>query len=142
MKAAIAVPAISALVIRAYSHNSLTPGGIIVAALTAIAHAVHPWSLPFWLLVVFFLAGTQVTKVLPPNLTSPLARTILTRLPDQERRQSNPNPPLLRRRRRRRTPKLRPSARELPPRHPPHTLARLHPARAAGILLRLRRTRS
>ncbi|KAI1875245.1 hypothetical protein JX265_004303 [Neoarthrinium moseri] len=63
MKAIIAVPATLALVYRAYSHNSLTPLGIVVAALTAIAHAVHPWNLPFVLLCVFFLAGTRVTKI-------------------------------------------------------------------------------
>ncbi|KAK7951654.1 uncharacterized protein PG986_007382 [Apiospora aurea] len=63
MKAIIAVPATLALVYRAYSHNSLTPLGIVAAALTAAAHAVHPWNLPFALLCVFFLAGTRVTKV-------------------------------------------------------------------------------
>ncbi|KAK6841724.1 integral membrane protein DUF92 [Apiospora arundinis] len=63
MKAIIAAPATLALVYRAYSHNSLTPLGIVAAALTAIAHAVHPWNLPFVLLCVFFLAGTRVTKV-------------------------------------------------------------------------------
>ncbi|KAK8115101.1 integral membrane protein DUF92-domain-containing protein [Apiospora kogelbergensis] len=63
MKAIIAAPATLALVYRAYSHNSLTPLGLVVAALTAIAHAVHPWNLPFVLLCVFFLSGTRVTKV-------------------------------------------------------------------------------
>ncbi|KAI1098459.1 integral membrane protein DUF92-domain-containing protein [Jackrogersella minutella] len=63
MKAIIAVPATLALVYRAYSHNSLTPLGILAAALTATAHAVHPWNLPFVLLCVFFLAGTRVTKI-------------------------------------------------------------------------------
>ncbi|EAW14422.1 DUF92 domain-containing protein [Aspergillus clavatus NRRL 1] len=63
MKPIIAVPAILALVHRAWSRKSLTPLGIIVAALTAIAHAVHPWSAPFLLLVVFYLGGTKVTKV-------------------------------------------------------------------------------
>lgn len=63
MKAYVAVPATLALVYRAWSHQSLTPAGIVVAALTAVAHAVHPWSLPFALLIVFFLAGTRVTKV-------------------------------------------------------------------------------
>ena len=58
----IAVPATLSLVYRAYSRNSLTPLGIVVAALTAVVHAIHPWSLPFALLVVFFLAGTTVTK--------------------------------------------------------------------------------
>lgn len=59
----IAVPATLALVWRAYSRDSLTPAGIVVAALTAVVHAIHPWSVFFALLVVFFLAGTAVTKV-------------------------------------------------------------------------------
>ncbi|KAK4178323.1 integral membrane protein DUF92-domain-containing protein [Triangularia setosa] len=63
MKFIIAAPATLALVYRAYSKNSLTPLGIFAAALTAIAHAVHPWNLPFVLLVVFFLAGTRATHV-------------------------------------------------------------------------------
>ncbi|KAH7026260.1 integral membrane protein DUF92 [Microdochium trichocladiopsis] len=63
MKPIIAVPATLALVYRAWSHKSLTPLGIVVAAGTAVAHAVHPWNLPFALLVVFFLAGTRATKV-------------------------------------------------------------------------------
>jgi uncharacterized membrane protein len=63
MKAIIAVPVTLAMVYRAWSHKSLTPAGIIAAALTAVAHAVHPWSLPFALLIIFFLAGTRVTKV-------------------------------------------------------------------------------
>lgn len=62
MKPIFAVPATLALVYRAWSHKSLTPAGIVVAALTAIVHAIHPWNLPFVLLVVFFLAGTRVTK--------------------------------------------------------------------------------
>lgn len=37
MKPTIAVPATLLLVYRAYSRNSLTPLGIVVAALTAIA---------------------------------------------------------------------------------------------------------
>ncbi|AEO62273.1 8fd6427a-6aff-44f2-843f-de717a93ec0e [Thermothielavioides terrestris] len=63
MKPIIAVPATLLLVYRAYSRKSLTPGGILAATLTAIAHAVHPWNLPFVLLVVFFLAGTRATHV-------------------------------------------------------------------------------
>ncbi|KXX74408.1 Transmembrane protein 19 [Madurella mycetomatis] len=63
MKAIIAVPATLLLVLRAYSKKSLTPGGIVAATLTAVAHAVHPWNLPFVLLVVFFLAGTRATHV-------------------------------------------------------------------------------
>lgn len=63
MKAYVAVPVTLAMVFRAYSHKSLTPAGIVAAVLTAAAHAVHPWSLPFALLIVFFMAGTRVTKV-------------------------------------------------------------------------------
>ncbi|TLD28857.1 hypothetical protein PspLS_03483 [Pyricularia sp. CBS 133598] len=63
MKAIIAMPATLALIYRAHSHNSLTPAGLAAAAASAIAHAVHPWNLPFALLVVFFLAGTRVTKI-------------------------------------------------------------------------------
>jgi uncharacterized membrane protein len=63
MKIEIAAPVIVSLVYRSYSHNSLTPLGIGAAAVTAIAHALHPWNVFFVLLVVFFLAGTAVTKV-------------------------------------------------------------------------------
>ncbi|KAK4104196.1 hypothetical protein N658DRAFT_466209 [Parathielavia hyrcaniae] len=63
MKPIIAVPATLLLVYRAYSKKSLTPGGILAATLTAIAHAVHPWNLPFALLVIFFLTGTRATHV-------------------------------------------------------------------------------
>jgi uncharacterized membrane protein len=72
MKAWIAASATLALVYRAWSRNSLTPLGIVTAALTAVVHAIHPWATPFTLLVVFFLAGTTVTKVaiLGPNLLS------------------------------------------------------------------------
>lgn len=63
MKPIIAVPAVLGLVYRAYSRKSLTPLGITAAFLTAIAHAVHPWSAPFFLLAVFYLGGTKVTKV-------------------------------------------------------------------------------
>ncbi|KAL2868081.1 DUF92 domain-containing protein [Aspergillus lucknowensis] len=63
MQPFIAVPIIAALVHRAYSRKSLTPFGIVVAALTAIAHALNPWSLPLILLLVFYLGGTQATKV-------------------------------------------------------------------------------
>ncbi|KAG6009041.1 hypothetical protein E4U21_003372 [Claviceps maximensis] len=59
----IAVPATLALILRAWSKNSLTPAGLFAATLTAIAHASHPWNLPFALLAVFFLAGTRVTHI-------------------------------------------------------------------------------
>lgn len=63
MKLAIAAPAIAVLVFRAYSRKSLTPLGIGTAFITAVVHAIHPWSVFFALLAVFFLAGTSATKV-------------------------------------------------------------------------------
>jgi hypothetical protein len=63
MKPVIAVPAIAALVYRAYSKKSLTPVGILTAFATAIIHVIHPWSVFFALLAVFFVAGSSVTKV-------------------------------------------------------------------------------
>jgi uncharacterized membrane protein len=63
MKPVIAVPAIAALVFRAWSRKSLTPVGIFTALITAVVHAIHPWSVCFTLLAVFFLAGTFATKV-------------------------------------------------------------------------------
>ncbi|KAI9172431.1 Protein PGR [Paramyrothecium foliicola] len=59
----IAVPATCALVYRAWSKKSLTPAGLVAATLTAVAHAYHPWNLPFLLLCVFFLAGTRATHI-------------------------------------------------------------------------------
>ncbi|MCJ1469613.1 hypothetical protein MMC07_008248 [Pseudocyphellaria aurata] len=59
----IAVPATAALLLRAYSKKSLTNTGIVVAGLTAAVHALHPWSVFFTLLGIFFLGGTAVTKV-------------------------------------------------------------------------------
>ncbi|OGM41609.1 DUF92 domain protein [Aspergillus bombycis] len=63
MKPIIAIPAIIVLVHRAYSRKSLTPLGLATAALTATAHALHPWSTPFALLAVFYFGGTKATKV-------------------------------------------------------------------------------
>ena len=63
MKAIIAVPTTLALVYRAWSHKSLTPAGIAAMVLTAAAHSIHPWSIIFALPIVFFIAGTGVTKV-------------------------------------------------------------------------------
>ncbi|KAK8930293.1 hypothetical protein VCV18_002964 [Metarhizium anisopliae] len=79
MKAIIAIPATLALILRAWSKNSLTPAGLFAATLTAIAHAYHPWNLPFALLCVFFLAGTRVTHVwtgLPGGRKAPSANAI------------------------------------------------------------------
>lgn len=63
MRPILAVPAIAALVYRAYSRRSLTPVGILAAFVTAIVHTIHPWGVFFALLAVFFLAGSSVTKV-------------------------------------------------------------------------------
>ena len=63
MKAIVAVPLTLALIYRAHTKKSLTPGGILAATITAVAHAVHPSNLPFVLLIVFFLAGTRATNV-------------------------------------------------------------------------------
>ncbi|PWY89040.1 hypothetical protein BO70DRAFT_359348 [Aspergillus heteromorphus CBS 117.55] len=63
MKPYIGLPAVAALVYRAYSRKSLTTLGLTVAALTATAHSLHPWPLPFVLLGVFYYGGTKVTKV-------------------------------------------------------------------------------
>lgn len=63
MKPAVAIPAVSLLVIRAWSNKSLTPLGIFAAILTAVAHVIHPWSIFFALLAAFFLGGSAVTKV-------------------------------------------------------------------------------
>lgn len=63
MKPIYAGPALGLMIYRAYSRKSLTTGGLVAATLTGIAHAVHPWNLPFVLLCVFFLAGTRVTHV-------------------------------------------------------------------------------
>lgn len=59
----IAVPAVSALVYRAWSRKTLTPTGILAAFVTAIIHVLHPWIAPFLLLTVFYLGGSQATKV-------------------------------------------------------------------------------
>ena len=59
----IAVPATLVLILRAWSNNSLTPAGLVVGALTAVVHALHPWNAFFALLVVFFLGGSTVSKV-------------------------------------------------------------------------------
>lgn len=63
MKLIVAVPITLVMVYRAWSKASLTHAGIVAAILTAGAHAIHPWSVPFGLLITFFLAGTRVTKI-------------------------------------------------------------------------------
>jgi len=63
MRWEISAPVTAYLVYRSYSHASLTPAGILTAAVTATIHALHPSPLPFTLLVLFFLLGTTATKV-------------------------------------------------------------------------------
>lgn len=63
MRAIVAGPATVFLIIRAHRRKSLTPLGIVAAAVTATIHALHPSPLPFTMLVTFFLLGTSATKV-------------------------------------------------------------------------------
>ncbi|KAI9757171.1 MAG: hypothetical protein M4579_003561 [Chaenotheca gracillima] len=63
MQPLIAVPVTLLLVYRAWSRRSLSPLGIVAAVVTATAHALHPWSIFFALLIVFFVGGTTVTKI-------------------------------------------------------------------------------
>lgn len=55
--------ATAGLVAYALKRNKLTAGGIIMGILMAAAHMIHPWPAFFWLLILFFLFGTAVTKV-------------------------------------------------------------------------------
>lgn len=63
MKPIIGLSAVAVLVYRAWSRKSLTPLGLVVAGISATAHALNPWSAPFALLAVFYFGGTKVTKV-------------------------------------------------------------------------------
>lgn len=63
MRSIIGIPAVAALVYRAWARKTLTQLGLVIAAISATAHVVHPWSTPFALLAVFYFAGTKVTKV-------------------------------------------------------------------------------
>jgi len=72
MKPIIGLTAVAALVYRAWARKSLTPLGLVVAAVSATAHVLHPWSTPFLLLAVFYYGGTKVTKVsLTPSFSFP-----------------------------------------------------------------------
>lgn len=51
------------LVVYSLAKNKLTPDGIVAAVVTAFIHMLHPWSVFFYLLVTFFMAGTVATKV-------------------------------------------------------------------------------
>ena len=57
------ITAIIGLVTYSAARKKLTIGGIIAGILTSSIHMIHPWPAFFWLLVVFFLLGTAVTKV-------------------------------------------------------------------------------
>jgi uncharacterized membrane protein len=63
MKPVIGLAVVAALVYRAWARKSLTPLGLVVAAISATAHALHPWSTPVLLLAVFYYGGTKATKV-------------------------------------------------------------------------------
>lgn len=55
--------ATAGLVAYALKRNKLTTGGIFVGIFVATIHMLHPWPAFFWLLILFFLFGTVVTKV-------------------------------------------------------------------------------
>lgn len=55
------------LVAYALKRNKLTTGGVFAGILMAVAHMIHPWPAFFWLLILFFLFGTAVTKVCGDN---------------------------------------------------------------------------
>lgn len=63
MNLLITLPLTFLLLLRSYTHRSLTPLGLLFATLTALLHSAHPSPLPFTLLCVFFVAGTSATKV-------------------------------------------------------------------------------
>ncbi|KAK3117580.1 hypothetical protein LTR53_000905 [Teratosphaeriaceae sp. CCFEE 6253] len=51
------------LVTYAALRNKLTPSGIASGIVVAAIHMLHPWHALFWLLIIFFLLGTAVTRV-------------------------------------------------------------------------------
>ncbi|KAM3424430.1 hypothetical protein BST61_g6435 [Cercospora zeina] len=57
------ISATIALVTYATTRKKLTPAGIVSGVIVAIMHMLHPWQAFFWLLMVFFLLGTAVTKI-------------------------------------------------------------------------------
>jgi len=63
MQPLISLPLTLLLIYRAHTRSSLTPLGILLAGITALIHALHPWSLPFLLLCTFYLLGTSSTKL-------------------------------------------------------------------------------
>lgn len=56
----IGLIAVLYMIYRAHSRKSLTPDGIIAAAIVGTIHAIHPFRL-LVLLLVFFLCGTKLT---------------------------------------------------------------------------------
>ena len=60
------ISATVALVTYAVSRKKLTPAGVLSGVVVAVIHMLHPWQAFFWLLMVFFLLGTFVTKVSHP----------------------------------------------------------------------------
>jgi uncharacterized membrane protein len=57
------ITATAGLVTYALTRKKLTTGGIFTGILVAFIHMIHPWPAFFWLLILFFLFGTFVTKV-------------------------------------------------------------------------------
>ncbi|USW56780.1 hypothetical protein Slin15195_G100990 [Septoria linicola] len=57
------ISATIALVTYAVSRKKLTPAGVLSGVVVAVIHMLHPWQAFFWLLMVFFLLGTFVTKI-------------------------------------------------------------------------------
>ncbi|KAK1821274.1 hypothetical protein LTR12_004332 [Friedmanniomyces endolithicus] len=51
------------LVAYAALRHKLTPPGILAGTLVALIHMLHPWQAFFWLLIIFFLLGTVVTRI-------------------------------------------------------------------------------
>lgn len=57
------IVATAGLIAYALKRNKLTVDGIVAGISVAVGHMVHPWPAFFWLLILFFLFGTVVTKV-------------------------------------------------------------------------------
>ncbi|KAK5121841.1 hypothetical protein LTR85_004716 [Meristemomyces frigidus] len=57
------VTATAGLVSYALLRKKLTTGGIFAGILVAFIHMLHPWPAFFWLLILFFLFGTVVTRI-------------------------------------------------------------------------------
>lgn len=57
------ISAIAAVLGYALPRKKLTPGGVAMGILFATVHTLHPWPAYLWLLVLFFLFGTFVTKI-------------------------------------------------------------------------------